>query len=203
MKDVYMSIELGQLKSILESAIRLQKGDVRTPRTLMGLIEEYNRISSNSSIHNELPSISPFDDMTDIALLDGNLTGNGLSKLTKLISYSEGYINAHTPIPPIVVKGWSKKRFWSLTAIIITFCISVCCLTYQMGVSDGKSETQREYDAEKISLSKKNDSLKTEYNMIRESLKECNANTIAKDDSISFLLSKNKQVNNNKKGSAK
>lgn len=219
MEEVYMSIELGQLKSILETAKKLQNGEIKTPTTLKGLIDNYNLISYNNGNPTDLPTILPFDEKNDISWDYISLAGNGSSKLANLIVYTEGYINAHTPIPPVInkIEGWSEKKFWGLTAFVVASCIAICAVVYQIGVSDGKSETQREYDEEKIDLSQKIDSLKTEYNITNDSLKacnvniiskndslkECNAKIITKSDSISFLLPKDKQVNNKEKGSAK
>ena len=202
-KEVYMSIELGQLKSILETATKLQNGEIKDLRTLNSVIQRYSQIAQNIGNTQELPAISPYDENLDIDFLLTSFTTSGTSKLTNIITYAEGYINAHTPIPPTEVKGWKKANVIGIIAIIIAVSIYAANQAYQTGVSNGRSETQRGYDAEKISLSQKLDSLKTNYNIINDSLKVCNANVIAKNDSISLLLSKNKQVNNNKKGSAK
>lgn len=217
MANVYMDNNLGQLKSILDTAKNLQIGNIKVVTTLNGLIQRYNQIARNIDNTQELPFISPYDENLDIDFFHTSLTTSGTSKLTDIITYAEGYVNAHTPIPSIVVEGWSGKKFWGLTAFVVTSCIAICAIVYQIGFSNGKSETQREYDAEKITLSQKIDSLKTKYYLTNDSLKTCNINVIAKNDSleecntsivakkdsISFLLSKDKQTNKNKKGSAK
>lgn len=202
-----MSIELEKLKSILETAKKLQKGEIESPETLDGLIIAYDDIAKKLNKPTELPLIYPYDEDKDIGWT--GYTKSGHKKITDLITYTEGYVNAHAQTSPIVNKaeGWNKANVIAIMSIIIATLVTIGIYTasqmYQVGVSNGKTEMQREYDAEKIGLSQKLDSLKTEYNIINDSLKACNVNIIAKNDSISFLLSKDKQANNNKKGSAK
>lgn len=204
-----MNIDLGQLKSILETAKNLQMGNIKDLTTLSGVIQRYNQIAHNNSNTHELPVISPYDENLDLDTFYTSFTTSGASKLTDIITYAEGYIIAHTPIPSTInkIEGWNKTNVIAIMGIIVAALIAIgvlaASLTYQIGCSNGKSETQQGYDAEKNSLSKKIDSLKTKYNIISDSLKLCNANLVEKKDSIGVLISKSKQANNNQKGSVK
>lgn len=204
-----MSIDLGQLKSILETAKNLQMGNIKDLTTLSGVIKRYNQIAKNNGNTQELPVISPYDENLDLDTFYTSFTTSGTSKLTDIITYAEGYINANTPIPPTInkIEGWNKTNVITIMGIIVAALIAIgvlaASLTYQIGCSNGKSETQQGYDAEKNSLSKKIDSLKTKYNITSDSLKLCNANLVEKKDSISVLISKSKQASNNQKGSVK
>ena len=211
MKDVYMSIELGQLKSILDSAIELQKGKIKTPRTLEGLINEYNRISSSESLPNELPLIPSFDSENDIALLDGNLTGSGLSKLTNLITHSDGYIKAHTPIPPTVIEGWNKGHVITIVGIIIATVIGLaaiaCVISYNQGANSKEKVLYDERDSLKQAniefqknITNLNDSV-TNLNNYLDTLRNIASIKKTLNDSLNKLSAKSKAFEDNLKKS--
>lgn len=218
MNETYKDQALAEAEAILEELKGINEDDYKGVITLKAVIPHYNNWIKLITDGPKPSSVNLLDN-SDIST-DGyhsELSENGIKKLTEIRKTCNTYKHTHTPIPQNEVIGWSAKKFWRLTTFIVTSCITICAIVYQIGFSNGKSEMQRGYDAEKNSLSQKIDSLRTNYNIINDSLKacniniiskndslkECNTNTIAKDDSISFLLSKNKQVNNNKKGSAK
>lgn len=155
-KEVYMSLDLGKLESLLERAKKLQTGAIKTPTTLKNLIDEYNAISRESHA-TDLPEISRFDDREDIDWTYSELAGEGPVKLSKLITHTEGYIKAHKPIPPIInnVKGWSGKFFWTLTSLVVA-CIP---FAYQIGKDLGQQQADSICKRNVDSLQKAADSL--------------------------------------------
>ncbi|PWJ62847.1 hypothetical protein SAMN05720473_11060 [Fibrobacter sp. UWB15] len=170
-----MSIELGQLKSILETAKKLQNGEIKTPTTLKGLIDNYNLISYNNGNPTDLPTILPFDEKNDISWDYISLAGNGPSKLANLIVYTEGYINAHTPIPPTIkkVEGWSKGHVITIVGIIIAPVIG---LSYNQGANSKEKEL---YD--------ERESLKTEKNELQKNNSDLNDSIISLNRSLDAL----------------
>lgn len=188
-----MNINLGKLKSILETAKKLQNGEIKTPTTLKGLIDHYNLVSYNNGNPTDLPTIQPFDEEHDLSWNYTSLARNGPSKLANLIVYTEGYINAHTPIPPIInkVEGWKKSIVITVVIGIIGVLIAISVFyadhTYQEGLSNGKAEMQKEYDSEKIQLSKNIQTLEAKFKLTNDSLIECKKDNFEKDVSINLL----------------
>ena len=188
-----MSIELGQLKSILETAKKLQNEEKKAPGILKSLIERYNQASQNIGNPSELPPISPFDEKHDAGWGYANLALDGDKKLVDLITYLEGYVSAHTPIPPIIkkVEGWNKSIVVTVVTAIIGALITIGVFyanhTNQQGYSNGKAETQKIYDTEKIQLSKKIESLEAKFKLTNDSLIECKKDNFEKDASIGLL----------------
>lgn len=218
MKKVFKDTILSEAEAILKQLEDIDVTAYTGVNTLKAVIPLYNKWINHITDNPRPNPIQPLNN-SDIST-DGycnELSENGVKKLTEIRKTCYAYKESHTPIPPTEVKGWSKANVIGAIAIIIAISIYAANQAYQIGVSNGKSETQRGFDAEKISLSQKIDSLKAKYNIINDSLKacnvnvivkndslkECNASIIAKKDSISPLVSKNKQANNNKKGSAK
>ena len=198
MKKVFKDNALSEAEAILKQLENIDVTAYIGVNTLKAVIHCYNDWINHITDNPKPTPIPPLDN-SDISS-DGyrsELSENGVKKLTKISITCNTYKESHTPIPPTEVKGWKKANVIGIIAIIIAVSIYAANQAYQTGVSNGRSETQRGYDAEKISLSQKLDSLKTNYNIINDSLKVCNANVITKNDSISLLLSKNKQVNNN------
>ena len=193
MTEVYMDINLGQLKSILETAKNLQMGNIKDLTTLSGVIKRYNQIAQNNGNTQELPAISPYDENLDLDTFYTSFTTSGTSKLTDIITYAEGYINAKTPIPPTInkIEGWNKSIIVAVVTAIIAALITIGIFfadhTYQEGLSSGKAEMHKAYDTEKIQLSKKIESLEAKFKLTNDSLINCKKDNFEKDASIGLL----------------
>ena len=198
-----MSIDLGQLKSILETAKNLQMGNIKDLTTLNGVIQRYNQIAHNNGNTQELPVVFPYDEDLDLDTFYTSFTTSGTSKLTDIITYAEGYIIAHTPIPSTInkIEGWSGNKFWGLTALIVTICAAICFGLYGLGKDIGQQNAdpvcKNKNDSLQVlikSTSRINDELTNslkEFELTKESLQNARNKTITLSDSLDKIIALN------------